>query len=167
MLDKFELYIERASKAILWVVGISIIFMILMVVIDVFGRYLFNSPLPATFEMSQLIMPIAIFPAFAYALSTRQHVRVSLITDRLPPRAQSACDAFAYLLGLVFAVLITYWGWQQFWESFATKEIMPAAISVPWWVGKFFMPFGGFFFAVYFLVLLLKALSHLLRKRKV
>jgi TRAP-type C4-dicarboxylate transport system permease small subunit len=164
MFDDFELYIERASKAILWVVGISLIFMILMIVIDVFGRYVLNSPLPATFEISQIIMPSAIFPAFAYALATRQHVRVTLVTDRLPPRAQSACDVLAYLLGLVFAVLITYWGWQEFWKSFVAKEIMQAAISVPWWVGKFFMPFGGFFFAIYWLALLLKALSHLLRQ---
>lgn len=167
MLDKFEVYIQRATKALLWVVWVSIIFMILMIVIDVSGRYAFNSPLPVTVEMSQLIMPFVIYPALAYALAKRQHVRVSLVTDRLPPRAQSACEILAYLMGLFFAVLITHWGWQEFWESFVIREIMPAAIPLPFWVGKFLVPFGGFFFALQFLLLLLQALSHLSTRRKV
>ncbi|MBA7688500.1 Ectoine/5-hydroxyectoine TRAP transporter small permease protein UehB [subsurface metagenome] len=167
LLAKYESYLQRACRAILWIVWVAIIFMILLVVVDVFGRYVFNSPLPATVEMSELIMPIAIYPALAYALATRQHVRVSMVTDRLPPRVRSVFEILIYIIGLAFCVLLTHWGWQYFWTSFVVREEMLAAIPVPWWVGKFFVPFGGFFFTLYFLLLLLRALSHLSSRRKV
>jgi len=167
MLNKFEAYLQKSNKALIWIVSGALIFMILMIVVDVSGRYIFNSPLPASVEITEIIMPLVIYPALAYALAKRQHVSVSLVTDRLPPRARLAFEIFAYLMGLFFAVLITYWGWQEFWKSFVINEIKPAAILLPWWVAKLFVPFGGFFFALQFLLLLLQDLSSLSTRRNV
>jgi len=154
-LQKYETVLRKVNKEISWVSFLAIVFITLMVVLDVFLRFVFNSPLPATVEMSELIMPIAVFPPMAYALSTNTHVCVTLLTNRFPQKAQKGCSIFANLLSFAVCLLITYYGWGQFWHSVITKEEMLAAISLPWWIGKFFLPFGFAFFSLTFLFNLL------------
>jgi len=135
--------------------AISIIALTLMITIDVVGRYVFNQPLPASVEMSEVFMPYIIFPAFAYALITGAHVRATLVVDRLPSGVQKWAGVLGCTAGLFFFSLLTIWGWQQFWDSFVIREQMLAAIPVPWWVGKLAMPIGMFFIALRFLLMLL------------
>lgn len=113
-----------------------------MIVVDVFLRYVFNSPLPASVEISQLFEPYVVFLPFAYTLFIGRHVRVTLLTSRLPRVPEMITTVFTYLADFVFFSLICYYAWLEFWHSFVIGEIMFAAIRLPWWVGKFAMALG-------------------------
>jgi TRAP-type C4-dicarboxylate transport system permease small subunit len=132
-----------------------------MVVVDVVGRFVFHSPLPATMEMLYLVMPWVIFPCLAYTLLRGEHVRVTLVTNRLSPKAQSYCDAFAYLIGVVLFTLISYRSIEFFWKSFLIREVMDAPMYLPWYVGKFMFPVGIIFFTLQFFTLLLVTVGKL------
>jgi TRAP-type C4-dicarboxylate transport system permease small subunit len=160
MLGKFETGIRRASEGILWISYVAIMFLILMVVSDVVLRAVFNAPLPATVEMSSLILPIVVFCGLAYSLGAGSQIRLAFLSERLP-QARRGLAIFRYVISLGFSVLLVIWGWRDvFWWSFVKKEVMLAAILLPYFISKFFLPFGTAFLALYFLMLLLKALSH-------
>ncbi len=144
--------IEKVLTAISWMVTILVT---LMIVTDVVMRYFFNHPLPASWEISEVCMPAIVFFAFAYTLTINQHVKMTLVMERVSPGTQKIFDIVNYSICIVMCALLTYWSWQRFWTSFVSKEEILAAIYIPWWPGKLAMPIGmGFFTARYVLILL-------------
>ena len=136
-LDHAILHIEQAQIICSW---ITTVLVMLMIVLDIFLRFVFNHPLPASWEISEVVMPYLVIFGFAYALTKNFHVRVSLIADHLPRKANSACSALANISSFIMCMMLTYWSWLRFWESFLIREEILAAISIPWWVGKLAMP---------------------------
>lgn len=139
---KLKSVLEVIHRVFLAVSGVGLSAMVLMISLDVFLRYLFNAPLPASVEISQLIEPYVVFLPFAFALTIGAHVHVSLLTSRLRGRAKAFSEILTYISGACFFSAITYWSWLLFWESFSVNEQMLASIPLPWWVGKLAMPLG-------------------------
>ena len=138
---------KTLNKALVYASSGALLFMACMIVYDVFMRYVFNSPLPASVEASELIEPYVVFFPFAYALYADRHVRVTFITSRFPMRILLITEIFVYFLCFGFFLIICYYSWLEFWQSYEIDETMLAAIKLPWWVGKFSMPVGLAFVA--------------------
>ena len=165
-LAKADAFIRRMSTNVALICGVALIMLALMICVDVFLRAAFNAPLPASVEASVLLLPWIVFPAFAFALIVGAHVRVTLITNLFPPRVQSATLIFSTAVGLLLFGGVTYFGWLHFWDSFVVREVMLAAIPLPWWAGKMAFPIGMFFIALMFLIMLLQLLAHPSNKKK-
>jgi TRAP-type C4-dicarboxylate transport system permease small subunit len=161
--EKTERKLVRYPIYITWV---TLVIVILIVVIDVSGRYFFNRPLPATTEMSELLLPYIIFPSLAYALAAGSHIRVTLVTDRFPERGQLWCDILAYTIGAVLLGIMTYFGWRLFWQSWVIKEEMMATIDLPWWASKFIFPVGAAIFCIQFVVQMVSTIMKLIGKNR-
>ena len=155
-IDNILKKIEKSFSALSWVVALLIT---ILIVVDVFLRFVFNSPLPATWEISEVFMPLIVFLPFAYTLAVDAHVRVTLFKDRVPPSLRAAFSIFGNLIAFVMCALITIYSGIRFWESFVINEEILAAIKVPWWIGKAAMPIGFGIFSLRFLLLLFYDLS--------
>ena len=147
-LMKMEKILQKLRLALVALSGAALICMVLMITLDVFLRFVFNAPLPASLEMSQLFEPHVVFLPMAFALATGSHVRVSLFTQHLRGRAKYFVEIFAYAIAAIFFGLFFYWGWLHFWASFKINEIMLASIKLYWWTGKLAMPLGLFLITV-------------------
>ncbi len=138
--------VERALAVVRYgavVVSAAALFgVVLMVTADTFFRFFFLEPFPATVEISQLVEPYVIFLPMAFALSADSHVRVTMLTGRLGPKAGFISDCLAYAVGFVFFAVMTYISWISFWKSFVINETVLAAIKLYWWSGRFAMPVG-------------------------
>ena len=148
--------IEKFFASVSWIVALLVS---ALIVLDVFLRFVFDKPLPATWEISEVFMPLIVFLSFAYTLTINAHVRVTLFKDRMPPKIRLASDIFANAISFVICAMITYWSAIRFWESFVINEEMLAAIKIPWWIGKGAMPVGFGLFAIRYLILLFYDLS--------
>lgn len=142
LLKKIEGILRRINICLVFISAVALFWVVFMIVLDVSLRFLFNSPLPASIEISQLLEAHIVFLPFAYTLVSGNHVRVSLITERLTQKALIVNEFFVYAIDAVFFGLLTYWSWLQFWESVIINEIMNAAVRLPWWSGKIAMPIG-------------------------
>ncbi len=69
----------------------------------------------------------------------------------LVTEAEFRPTTFILLIGLVFFGVLTYCGWFTFLESFKMNEFMLATVRLPWWAGKFALPFGLFFMELRYL----------------
>ncbi len=152
-------FLDFCDRALIIITGFMLIFLTLMIVLDVSLRFLFNSPLPASAEATELIMPYIAFGALAYTLAIGTHVRISLLTERTSGNWQRFFEVLAALIGFLFCAMLTYKGWLFFWESFLIREEMLAVIKLPWWVGKFSLSLGFLFMTLRFLRNLFLALS--------
>ncbi len=156
-LPRFNL---RGNQILVLLSAIALSSMAVMITYDVIVRYLFDAPLPASVEISQLFEPYVIFLPFAYTLAVDRHVRVTIITMHLSGKLRLSVEAFTYLADFALFAAFGYYAWVEFQHSFVIGEIMMAAIRIPWWIGKFSMPVGMFFIClqcIINLVLLVKS----------
>ena len=94
--------------------GIAAFFLAAMMIltgVDVCLRYVFNSPVPGSFEMIGFMMPIVIAFGFAYCALEKGNVQVELVTSRLPRRAQAVMNCIASGVALSLFILITWQSW--------------------------------------------------------
>ena len=162
---RLELVSRKVNEALAVAAGAIIIVMMMMVVVDVSGRYLFNNPIVGGIEIEQIMLAYIIFLSFAYALVVGGHVRMTLVMDRLGRRLRLVADLMAGILGVVLFALLTWGGWNQFWESWVVREYMPAAIDLPFWLPKFAVPVGMFLITIQFIVYFLTHLAQFTEKR--
>ena len=78
----------------------------MVTVVDVAGRYFFNRPLPAGFELTEYLMGVLVFLALPLVSATGDHVRISLLDSRFGERARLLRDRVTGVLaGLVCMVI--------------------------------------------------------------
>lgn len=91
--------IERAGRWLLAAAaGVLLVAMTLLTVVDVVGRYVFNSPVPGAFEATEIMLALAIFAGLPIVTARGEHVRVGLLVERLPHRLAAGLDVVAELL---------------------------------------------------------------------
>jgi TRAP-type C4-dicarboxylate transport system permease small subunit len=129
------------------ILGLLVLIIVLLIVIDVVGRFIFNTPLPGTIELSRVMLAWVLFGSLAYGLVQRSHVRMELFLNHYPSRFRLVANIFIDVLSICFFILIGYGGWLQFLESFKVRETMAAPIWIPFWAAKLALPIGSFIFA--------------------
>jgi TRAP-type C4-dicarboxylate transport system permease small subunit len=85
--------------------------MMILTGVDVTLRYIFNRPIPGSYEITQYIMPIVVAFGLAYCALEDGHVRVELLIAGLPARMQALMNCMANLFFFSLFILIT---WQSF-----------------------------------------------------
>jgi TRAP-type C4-dicarboxylate transport system permease small subunit len=100
-----------AAKLLNYIAAGFLACMMILTAIDVFLRYAFDRPVPGSFEMTQFMMPIVIAFGFAYCALEKGHVKVELLTARLPKRAQAIMNSMASLIFLGMFLLISWQSW--------------------------------------------------------
>ncbi len=151
--DRFLKKIEKALIVISWSTTLGIMF---LTVIDITSRFFFNLPFPATWEVSEVLMPYIVVFGFAFTLSINAHVRATMFLNILPARAQKAITLFVYLLSCCTCMWLAWFSWIKFWRSFMINEEMMAAIRIPWWFGRFALPVGMAVFGIRYLMIIIK-----------
>lgn len=159
MLRKIEAANHRVNKRLAtYVSGIGILSVMTILIVDATLRTIFAKPLLWVIDISEIILAWIVFAAFAYALITGAHVRMTILVSRLPSRLRSGCDIFANLMGIGFFALLTYLAVPYFWKSFLIQEIPMAAVETPVWLGKLAMPVGMSLMFVVFLLRFIRSL---------
>lgn len=145
-------WVSRSSVVLVALAAAATLVLMFHVVADVVARNAFNRPLPATLELSQhWWMVLLVFAGLGYAQQRGEHVRATVLTDRLPASVQRIAEVGALVLLTAFAGLIAYYGWGEAVESTAIKETAAAA-DVPVWPMHWAVPVGAAVLALQCLV---------------
>lgn len=149
----------RINRIMIFVASVLLIATAVMLTYDVFRRYAFNAPLPASVEISSLLQAWVIFLPFAYTLTVGQHVRVTVLTMRLPANVQKALGILAHIVTGLVCLCLSWFAWVEFKVSWDLNEIMMAPIIVYWWAGKAAAPLGMALFALQAFLLAAEAIT--------
>ncbi|MDR1874973.1 MAG: TRAP transporter small permease [Synergistaceae bacterium] len=107
-MKKFE---NALNRVIGWVSVISyagFFFIMLLTVVDVFVRFVFNSPILGSYEIIERVVFCAVFASFAYAQTQRSHIQISMLLLMFPRGLRHVCVAFTGLLSAVIALFMAY-----------------------------------------------------------
>ena len=145
------------------ITGVVIMAMMLLTATDVIGRYVFNSPIQGSYEITEFMLVAVVFLGIAYVQLVKGHVKVEVATSWLPQRAQLALDIFAYFIGLVMFSLITWQSGIYAWDAFVTKEYTWGLLQLPLWPAKSFVTIGCAFLAIQYLADIITDSARLVR----
>jgi TRAP-type transport system small permease protein len=100
--------VRAVNKALHYVAGALIVVLMLFTVFNIVGRWLFNSPLRGTVELTELAMITVVYLSFAYAQHRDDHISVDVLYQRFGARGRAVLDTFSALLSLVVLALIAW-----------------------------------------------------------
>ncbi len=126
--------------------------MMVLVVANVLGRYLFNKPLTGTLEFTESLLVLIIFLSLALTQYDGGHIRVTLITRKLPPAWARIFTVISMLCGAGFFLWCAYAAWIFAVESFSFGEQEWGEVVFPLWPMKFVVFFGIALLAIQFLL---------------
>ena len=75
---------------------------------EITGRYVFNSPIPGTWEIVAGAMVVLTSIGFAFALEQRRHIVVIVFSQRLPLKLQHYLTMLSYLVGFFVTGVLTW-----------------------------------------------------------
>jgi TRAP-type C4-dicarboxylate transport system permease small subunit len=126
--------------------------MMLLVVINVLGRYLINKPLTGTLEFTESLLVLIIFLSVALTQYDGGHIRVNLITRRLPKAWARVLTVISMLCGAAFFTWCGYAAWVFAAQSYSFGEQEWGEVVFPLWPMKFVVFFGIVLLAIQFLL---------------
>ncbi len=136
------IWIDRLSIFLGRVAGLAYFATGLMLAYEVFMRYVFIAPTIWAAELSQLLMIWGTWLAAAVLLHTRQHIRITIITDRLPRSVQRIQEAFVLLLIAGYSGLVTWYGAPLAFESLMRGRTTGTMLDLPMVCTEAAVPLG-------------------------
>lgn len=152
--DAVERVLGHVSTLLSTAAGVAVVLMMVQITADVILKYVLHQPIVGTTEIiSAYYMPAAIFFPLAAVEGQRRHIMVSLFTQALNVRAVAAFDAFACLVGVLYAGCLT-------WSTTATAVLKTAVgeawdatfFDIPVWPTRWFLPVGAGCLTLYMLL---------------
>lgn len=155
---------DALTRALLVLAAMLAFALCFLVVADVIGRVVFNSPVKGTTEIVSLSVVIVCWMQAGFAIRSGGMLHVDMFVSRGGPRTQSAFAALAALAGLVFFALICWGsveGAQHAWTSGEYEG--EGAMRVPVWPARFVLILGAAVAAFSYALLLVQHLASLAR----
>ncbi|MGA0116217.1 MAG: TRAP transporter small permease, partial [Burkholderiales bacterium] len=108
-----------------------------LVVADVIGRVVFNSPVKGTPEIVSMSIVIICFLQASYAVRSGGMLKVDVLQIALPARASAAIAAVGCLLGAAFFLVVVYGGIDPLHHAWRSNEFEgEGALRVPTWPAR-------------------------------
>jgi TRAP-type C4-dicarboxylate transport system permease small subunit len=146
---RFEDRLKSAIEKIFIAGAVVLFIMMMLTVSDVVGRYFFGKPIMGVDELVGLSLVCLVAVSLAYCQLQKGHIRIELLNEHLPSKAQVALDVVAYLFSLSGACLIS---WQTLDRAmaylFATRGQMTQIMGIPYFPFVLVLGLGFFLLAI-------------------
>ena len=148
-----------ATRSLAYVAGAALLWLMLLTVVAVVMRYVFNAPILGAQDISELSLAVVVFLGIPYCGWTGGHVAVDLISSVVGESRLRYTDTLMRLAG---AVLFGFVAWQAMRQGLDALEYGDATnlVDISHYPFMFLMSFGWLLFAV---VLLLQAAAGILQ----
>jgi len=133
-----------AIERTLTVVAVVFLFVIMVLVVaDVFMRYVLNRPFSFAYDLIGLYLLAGVFfLTISDALREHAHVGVDILLHRFAPAGRRLSEIVTALVGLFVFVLISKVGFDRALDNFQQNDVLAGAIPWPTWLSASLVPFG-------------------------
>lgn len=126
----------RISVVLSVLSGAAAVVLMLVVVSNVVLRKATGVSISGYLEISMLMLVAIVFLGLAGAEFRGEHIRVTLLTDRLNPRAASLVRAFAAALIVVTLAWLVYWSGMRAFDSYEAAERFEGIARIRMWPAR-------------------------------
>lgn len=115
--------------------------MVILVFLQVVMRYVFESSLTWSEEVSRFFFLWIIWLGAAYATKENTHISIDFITSRLPKNVKEKVVILKYVIWMAFAIFLAYISWKLTFLIFERGQLS-AALRIPMGFGYASIPCG-------------------------
>ena len=158
LLSRLDRGLQRIEWGMAFVSGLGAFGLMVLAVVSVSGRNLFNEPLPGYVDWIQAAMPLIAIFGIAYVQRNGGHIRMDILVGQLKGRPLWLAEFITTLAVLVLMVLLVWGTWSHFdrsfdWNAPNWSRDSSIDIGLPIWPAKLVVPIA---FAVMCLRLVLQ-----------
>jgi TRAP-type C4-dicarboxylate transport system permease small subunit len=136
------------NRTLAAVAAACILMMMLVGAADIIGTWLLDLPVPGAYEITEAFMVSGIFLALAAAQMFGHHIRAEVFRPLLPIRLAHALDRAGSLLMFAFFAFVTWYGWTEAIDAWASGEYSAGILKLPVWPPKLALAVGATAMAV-------------------
>ena len=144
-------WLDRLFEATGHLAGLFMIATLLAVLSSIFGRFIPALELPGADAYAGYCMASSAFLALATTLRRGEHIRVTLILNRLSPVGYRALDIFCHLFALAVSLILAWYSINLVRQSLAFNDISTGLDATPLWIPQIGMAAGAVILAIAFL----------------
>lgn len=122
--------------------AVGMILTLVMVAAGIFTRP-FGIYLPGTDDYAGYAMAACGFLALAYTFKHGEHIRVSLVIERLGPRLRRATEWLSHAAAAVVTAALAWYAVELVWQSHEFEEISQGIDATPMWIPQLAMAIGA------------------------
>lgn len=139
-MKKFIAAIEAISTAGGYISGLFMILIVLLIVVEIVARTVFNASTMISDEYSAYFFVAVVMSGLAFSMKESAHIRISILRSRLSQQGQRILDLIVLLIALVLscfalyhAVLMTYdvWDLGMTADSISETRIFIPQLVIP------------------------------------
>jgi len=120
-----------------------IVILMLHMIADVAGRYLFNKPIPGTLELvTYWWMPLIVFLSLGWAQQRGEHITVTLLTERLSPTWRRIVETAGDAISLIVVAILAWYALEGATKGLAVGKASTGLVPVPIWPLEFVAALG-------------------------
>jgi TRAP-type C4-dicarboxylate transport system permease small subunit len=133
--------LDRLYDATAWLAALGMIGTLVFVLLGIAGRF-FDWFIPGTDAYAGYCMAASGFLALAHTLKRGEHIRVSLVLERLAPRGRHHLELVALGIAALLAASLAFYSVRLAWQSFDFNDISTGNDATPLWIPQLSMAIG-------------------------
>jgi TRAP-type C4-dicarboxylate transport system permease small subunit len=100
--------LSSISRGISWFGGLILMGIVVLIVIDVTLRYVFNRPFSFSIEVIGIALVVVVFASILLCTASRGHLVIDVLVSRFSPRGQAITDAVMHFLSIGVCIIIAW-----------------------------------------------------------
>ena len=158
-LSRVDQGLHRIETLLIIFSGLAVAGLVVLAVLSVSGRFLFNQPLAGYIDWIQQFMPVIAFTGISYALRNGTHIRMDMLINKAKGRQFYAAEFISTLLIFALMLFLLWGSYTHFSRSFDLAQPLFSRdssidIGLPLWPAKLLIP-------VSFAIMVLRAIIQL------
>lgn len=142
---RFSNLVDAINEWIGRILSPVVVLMMLAGTYEVVSRYIFNRPTRWAWELDQYLLCFFVGLGGAYTLLHEGHVKVDIVSSRLPARTRAILDLVTSLLLFLPFIGVMMWQGVDFsWSSVVARETSTTAWRPPIYPVKMVIPIAAF-----------------------
>jgi TRAP-type C4-dicarboxylate transport system permease small subunit len=141
--------LDQLYDAAAWLAALGMVGTLAMVLTSIVGRFT-GTFVPGTDAYAGYCMAAAGFLALAHTLKRGEHIRVSLVLDRLATQGRRRLELVALSISALLACAFAAFSVHLAYESFSLGDISTANDATPLWIPQLSMAAGTLVLAIAF-----------------
>jgi len=141
-MDRFDGWVRQVSSLLAIMAASCGAIIMLLMSLDVFNRLVTGGSIRGAFETVETLVVLMVFLGIAYAERSDAHVRVRLLTGRLPRSIGEVVRLFGNTAALSIVMWMAYATTQVAQLSVATGEFRMGLVNFPVWPARIAVAVG-------------------------
>ncbi len=138
-LSRLDQRLFKLESGLNLVAGIVILMLMMLAVIQIFGRKIFNIPVPGFIDWVEQAMAVFAFLGISYCQRIGGHIRMDILVGRFRGRMLWLSEFVSTIVMMLLSTALTYGSWLHFRRAWDLGD-SSIDIALPIWPAKLMVP---------------------------